>query len=134
MVLFKGLSPLTITILYSILCSYSHPSCELHEMQARLTDVLGLHRTNSTVSLDSITSFAGNIGTKEAYKKFCKSLYQIGVTADVVNQKETEILSIFESQNTATTGQGNDSSIENQSPLPVVGEFPGVETSPYYVY
>lgn len=49
----------------------------------------------------------------------------------MVNQKETEILSIFESQNTATSGQENDSSIGNQSPLPVVGEFPGAETSPY---
>ena len=63
-------------------------SCEFSEMQARLTDVLGLHRTNSRVSMASITSFAESVNTKKAYKRFCKNLFQIGVTSEMINQKE----------------------------------------------
>ena len=78
-------------------------------MQARLTDVLGLHRTNSRVSIDSITSFAGSINTKKAYKKFCKNLFQIGVTSEMISEKEKEILDIFNAQSTATSSQIGDS-------------------------
>ena len=96
--------------------------CEFLEMQARLTDVLCLHHTDSRVSLDSITSFAGSINTKKAYKKFCKSLYQIGVTAEMISRKEREILNIFQPQCTATSSQIDD---RTTSQL-LVGE----ETSP----
>ena len=67
-------------------------SCESHkldEIQARLTDVLGLHSTNTR---DSIVSFSGSINTKKAYKKFCKGLFEIGVTAEMISQKEGEIV------------------------------------------
>ena len=59
-------------------------SCEHLETQAqlaRLNAVLSLHRTNTRVSIDSIP---GSINTKRAYKKFIKSLHQIGVTADMI--------------------------------------------------
>ena len=64
-----------------------------------MTDVLGLHRTTSRASIDSITSFAASINTKKAFKTFCKDLYKIGVTAEVINQKRDEILNIFNPQN-----------------------------------
>ena len=112
-------------------------SCELLDIQARLTDVLGLHCTNARVSIDSISSFAGSINTKKAYKRFCKGLFEIGVTADMIKQKEEEIRNIFKSQNTTISGQIGDSSqmgdsqigdstIVDQSQLPVlpVSHFP----------
>ena len=77
-------------------------SCEYLEIQARLTDVLGLHYLNSRAS---ITSFAGSINTKKAYKKFFKNLYEVGVTKEMISQKESEILNIFKPQNTATSSQ-----------------------------
>ena len=100
-----------------------------------MTDVLGLHRTNSRVSIDSINSFAGSINTKKAYKRFCKGLFEIGVTADMIRQKEGEIRDIFKPQNTTTSGQIDyssqiddsseigDSTIADRSQLPV-SDFP----------
>ena len=59
-------------------------ACELHKIQARLTDILWSTSTRAQeFSLDSIPSFAGSINTKKAYKKFCMKLYQIGVTSDM---------------------------------------------------
>ena len=100
-------------------------SCEFLEMQSRLNDVLGLpvHHTNPRVSIDSITSFAGSINTKKAYKKFCKNLYRIGVTSEMISQKEGEILNIFNSQDTAISGQIENSNIADQSQFPVVSHF-----------
>ena len=95
-------------------------------MQARLTDVLGLHRTNSTVSVDSITSFAGSINTKKAYKKFCKGLFEIGVTKEMISQKEGEIRNIFQHQIPVTSSQVDDSAIAGQSQLPAVSDFPSI--------
>ena len=96
-------------------------------MQARLTDVLGLHRTNSTVSVDSISSFAGSINTKKAFRKFCKDLFEIGVTKEMISQKEGEIRNIFQPQNPATSSQvDDDSSILGQSQLPVVSDFSSI--------
>lgn len=92
-------------------------------MQARIADVLGLHDTDSKVSLDSITSFTSSVDTKKAYKKFCKSLYQVGVTAEMISQKEEEILNIFNSQNTATSSPEDNGVIEDQGLLPEVGDF-----------
>ena len=96
-------------------------------MQARLTDVLGLKHTNSTVSLDSITSFAGSINTKKAYKEFCKNLSQIGVTREMISQKEEEILNIFKTQNTTTNGQIDDDNSTGQGKLPAVSNFSSVQ-------
>ena len=96
------------------------------EMQTRLTDVLGLHRTNSRVSINSITSFAASVNTKKAYKKFLKNLHTIGVTPDMISQKEAEILNIFETQNIAISGQSDDSKLASQSQLPKVSGFSGV--------
>ena len=104
-----------------LLCRYImlifYFSCELLEIQARLNNVLGLHRSHSLVSIDSITSFAGSINIKKAYKKFCKDLFQIGITADMISQKEKEISDLFKAQNTAASSQIDDSPIEDQSQL-----------------
>ena len=99
---------------------YFYLSCEFLEVQARLTDVLGLHRTSSRVSIDSITSFAGSINTKKAYKSFCKDLYQIGVTPEMISQKKREILNIFKPQNTVISDGNN---IPHQSQLSAVSDF-----------
>ena len=98
-------------------------SCDSHkldQMQAQLNSVLGLHRT---ISRDSIVSFAGSINTKKAYKKFCKGLYEIGVTAKMISEKEKEIRAIF-----TATNQGN--SAIDQSGVPELGDSSDVETSP----
>ena len=102
-------------------------SCEFSEMQGRLTDVLGLHRTNSRVSIASITSFAWSVNTKRAYKEFCKNLFQIGVTPEMIKQKEREILDIFQSQDTTISGQIDGSNIAGQSQLPTVSNYSDVE-------
>ena len=88
-----------------------------------MTEVLGLHRTGSKVSIDSITSFAGSINTKKAYKTFCKNLYQIGVTSDMISQKQEEILSIFKPQIIASNGQMGDNDTRNPCQLPAVRDF-----------
>ena len=85
--------------------------------------ILGLHRTTSR---SSITSFAGSINTKMAYKRFCKNLFQIGVTSEMIAQKEGEILNIFnQPQVTATGGgEGSDSgNIANEGQLLGVSSF-----------
>ena len=92
-----------------------------------MDNVLGLHRTNSSVSIASITSIAGSINTKKAFKKFCKGLFEIGVTAEMIGQKENEIRNIFKPRNTATSSQIDDSTILAQSQLPTVSYFSGVE-------
>ena len=100
-------------------------------MQARLADVLGLkNRRNSVVSLESISSFAGSVNTKQAYKNFCKSLYRIGVTAELISQKEREILNIFKPHKTAVSGQTDDRNFTGQRQLPTVSDFSGVEIRP----
>ena len=92
-------------------------------MQAQLNNLFGLHGTNSTVSIDSISSFAGSVNTKKAYKKFCKNLFGIGVTSEMISQKEEEILNIFKAQNAAVSGKVDDSNIADQSQLPAVSDF-----------
>ena len=88
-----------------------------------MTDVLGLHRTSSRVSLDSITSFAGSVNTKRAFKKFCKNLFEIGVTAEIISQKESEILNILNPNNQVISDLEDDSSLADQSRLPPVSGF-----------
>ena len=75
------------------------------------------------MSIDSITSFAGSINTKKAYKKFCKGLYQVRVTSEMISEKEKEIFDIFKSQDIATTSGIDNSAIENQSQSLVVSGF-----------
>ena len=102
-------------------------------MQARLDNVLGLRRTSSR---DSISSFAGSINTQKAYKKFCKGLFDIGVTPDMISQKEQEIKDIFKPQGLTASTQiddstfGHQTTLVDQSQLPEVGGPSGAETSP----
>ena len=48
---------------------------------------------------------------------FCKHLYPIGVTAEVISQKEKEI---FNPQDTAMNRQIDGSKIDNKSKMPAV--------------
>ena len=84
-------------------------------MQAQLGNLLDLHRTKSRVSIDSITSFAGSTNTKRAFKKFCQNLYQIGVRGAMIREKESEIVKIFKAQNTAISGQIDNSDLAGPS-------------------
>ena len=86
-------------------------------MQARLTDVLGLHSTSSRISVTSIVSFTENINTREAYKQFCRNLYQIGVTEDMIRLKEKEILKILRPENMAASSQISSGNIGGQRQL-----------------
>ena len=81
--------------------------------------LLGLHRTNSRVSLHSLTSFTGSINTKKVYKEVFQSLYRIGVTGEVLRQKKREILKIFGAQNSI---EMDDSTIEDQNQFPAEGD------------
>ena len=96
-------------------------------MQAQLNDLLGLHRTSSRVSIDSLTSFAGSTNTKKAFKKFCENLYKIGVRAEMIKEKESEILNVIMSHNTATSGQRDERNTMDQSQLPTVSNCFGAE-------
>ena len=75
-----------------------------------------LYRTGSRVSIDSITSFARHIATIKAYTKFLENLYQIEVTAEMEWQNE------INSQNTATSGQTDESNTDH-SQLSAVSGF-----------
>ena len=96
-------------------------------MQARLDNALGLRRTTSK---DSIVSFAGSINTKKVYKKFCKDLFEIGVTADMISQKGKEIQDIFKPQHPDASNQTDDSTIVDQSQLPEISSSSDAETLP----
>ena len=111
---------------------YSCDSHKLDAMQAQLSSVLGLRRT---MSRDSVVSFSGSINTKKAYKKFCKGLFNIGVTAEMIAQKEKEIQDIFKTQHPGTSSQMEDSTSVDPNPaphsqLPDVGNSSDAETSP----
>ena len=84
--------------------------------------MFGLHRTNS-ISVTSIASFAQNANTGKAYKQFCKNLYQIGITEDMIEEKQKEILDILRPQCTVTKGQisGSNSHIGGQGELLAAG-------------
>ena len=69
------------------------------------------------MSKDSIVSFAGSANTKKAYKRFCKGLFNIGVTAEMISQKEKEIQDIFKPQNPATSNQTDDTTFVDPSQL-----------------
>ena len=109
-----------------------------------MAGVLGLHRTSSRVSLNSTTSVAGSINTKNTYRRFCRKLFQIWVTAEMISQKEEEILNIFQPQDTVemisqkedqildifkpqdttiTGGERGDGKVADQRQLLAVGYF-----------
>ena len=93
----------TIPIEYIILISPSCESREIREVEERLAGVLGLHHTTSR---SSTTSFAGS---ETAYKQFCKNLFQMGVTPEMITQSEGEIRHIFNAPQDAAIGdEGND--------------------------
>ena len=73
-------------------------SCEYAEVQAQLAGILGLHHRSPRVSVTSIASFAANTNIQVAYRQFCKDLYRIGVTEDIVRRKNNEILATLRSQ------------------------------------
>ena len=99
-------------------------------MQTQLNNLLGLHRTNSRVSIDSITSFAESTNTKKAFKKFCQNLYQIGVRAETLREKESEILNIFKPQDTTIGSQKDSIRVANQM---AVSDFPSIVTLALFV-
>ena len=112
MVLFGGLS-LPLHIL-PININSSHSSCEYFEVQARLAAVLGLHGTNSQISVTSIASLAANTNTNTAYRQFCKDLGRAGVTEDVIRQKEDKVLQILRSQGIVAGSENSGSNIGDQ--------------------
>ena len=91
-------------------------------MQERILG-LGLHRTTSR---SSITSFAGSIRTKMAYKQFCKNLFQMGVTSDMIAQKEEDILNMLNQPQDIATGprDGGNGSGNSAQLLTVSHPFP----------
>ena len=88
-----------------------------------MTAVLGLQRSNSRVSVTSIASFTENANTRKAYKRFCQNLSEIGITEDMIDEKENEILDILRPQSTATSSQIGGSNIgdSDQGELPAAG-------------
>ena len=96
-------------------------SCEFLEIQAmqvQINNLFDLHRTSSRVSIDSVASCASSSNTKKAFTKLFQDLYQMGVSADIIKEKEKEIFNIFQPQNAITGGQpGSDSNITNQNQL-----------------
>lgn len=92
-------------------------------MQARLTDIFSLHHTDSRISVNSIASFAENVNTRKAYKQFCRNLYQVGVTENMIRQKEKEILEIFRTKSIVASSQTGDSNIGNQGQSLAAGLF-----------
>ena len=67
--------------------------------------LLGLHGTNSRISVTSIATFAANTSTEIAYKQFRKDLHQIGVPDDLIQKNEDEIREIFKSQGMVASSQ-----------------------------
>ena len=110
----------TITIPYIMLISLY--SCDSEKIQTQLNSVLGLRRT---MSRDSIVSFTGNINTKKSYKKFYKGLFEAGVTAEIIAQKEKEIQDMLELANSNQI----DGSTVDPNQLPEVGTSSDAETS-----
>ena len=88
----------------------SLPSCQCMEIQVQLAALLGLQ-----IPVKSIISLIANTNVKTAYRQFCKDLSQIGVTEDMVRQKEDQILKILKSQGiiaSSQIGSDNDQELE----------------------
>ena len=67
--------------------------------------LLGLHSTNSRIPVTSIAAFAANTNTEAAFEQFCKDLYQVGATEDMIGQKRNKILAILRSQGMVASSQ-----------------------------
>ena len=105
-------------------------SQKLDEMQARLDNILGL-RLRRTTSRDSLVSLAGSVNTKRAYKKLIKDLFAIGVTADMINDKEKEIKGLFGPQPVVVSNPVDDSTSGDQvHQLPEAGDSSSAGASP----
>ena len=115
------ISAITMYLLYYAKISLS---CEHLELRSRFNHLLSLHPTVSNVSIDTTSTFAGSTKTKRAFKTLYQNLYQMGVRADTIKEKEKEILNIFKPQISATSGQVDDSNIADQL---AVSDFSGVE-------
>ncbi|KAF8435887.1 ankyrin repeat-containing domain protein [Terfezia claveryi] len=79
----------------------------------------GLRRKNSTMSLQSNSSFAPSVKTKEAMKRLCKNLYKAGVRADMIRDREDQAAAFFQSQNTppVVVPQIASSEVQKEEPL-----------------
>ena len=103
--IFPLINPIILILLYS---------CQYIEVQAQLAALLRFHAIGIPVS--SIATFAANPDIEVAYKQFCEGLNQIGVTEDMIQQKEGEILEILRSQDMVASSQicGNDAGDKDQ--------------------
>ena len=79
-----------------------------------MTTILGLHDTDSTISVTSIACFAANPNTQAAYEQFCNDLNHVGITEDIIQQKENEILETLRSQGMVASDQVDGSNVEGQ--------------------
>ena len=61
----------------------------------------GLHRKSSISSLGSIASFEDSINYKEAWKQLCRGLYKAGVTADIIHERQDEIIELLQGSSPA---------------------------------
>jgi len=81
----------------------------------------GLRRQNSTLSLRSMASFAPSLKTKEAMKQLCKNIYKSGIKADMIQNREDQVVALLQYPNTApvaTANQGEDLSQERHKSKP----------------
>ena len=78
---------------------------------------LGLYRTDSKVSIHSLRSLAGSSQTRSALQEFFRDLGQMGIGADLIKKKRSEIIIILKTHNIATSlsGQVDGSNIVGQS-------------------
>ena len=115
-------------------------SCEYTKVQAQLVVLLGPHGTNSRIPVTPIASFAANTNTEAAYKQFCNDLSQprhtekctrvltlkkkkkndlsqLGVTENIIWQKEDKIREILKSQGMVGRSQIDDNNVGDQDQL-----------------
>ena len=94
-------------------------SCESREIREMQEWILGLHRTTSRSSIISFASLAASINTKMAYQRFCKKLFQMGVTSEMITQKEGDILNMLNQPQDTVTSDGGNSSVNSAQLLTV---------------
>ena len=71
--------------------------------------------------MTSIASFVENTNISTAYQEFCKNLHQIGVTEDLIREKEKEILEILRPQSMAAGSQIGGSNTGDKGQLQLAG-------------
>ena len=84
------------------------------KVQAQLGALLGL---DGRISVTSIASFTANTNTstETAYEQFCRDLYQVGATEDMMREKEGQILEVLRSQDmVASIGVGGSGDQEQE--------------------